>query len=132
MDSITVSTAVAALARGIVARSTTRSTMSALIIAPPGLFGRLYLFPLQADSGFEGRGGGRSEVPEVCDVRRCGAVLERGLRVEERRRPVADEHGLDDALPRPSSQCVGDRPVAGKGRQRARVKGAREAKVEKQ
>src|SRR5438874_3511331 len=36
IDSITVSTAVAALARGIFARSTTRSTMSALIMAPSG------------------------------------------------------------------------------------------------
>src|SRR5262245_46448053 len=95
MASMTVSTAVAAFARGIWARSTTRSTMSALIIGPPG-YPELYnLLFLQSDGRRQGGGRGAGELPGIGQVGRRGARASRALRQEERHRLVAHEHGLD-------------------------------------
>src|SRR6478672_10198995 len=93
MDSITVSTAVAALARGITSRSTTRSTMSALIMCPPGRWQSLYLFLLQPDSVCESGAGGVGEVPEVGQVVRRDCPRPRRGHEEERDRLFPDENG---------------------------------------
>src|SRR5262245_58721710 len=98
MASMTVSTAVAALARGIWARSTTRSTMSALIIGPPG-YPELYnLLFLQSDGRRQGRGCGSGELPGIGQVGRRGARAAGALRQKERHGFLAHQNRLDEAL----------------------------------
>src|SRR5262252_4182413 len=108
IDSITVSTAVAALARGISARPTTRSTMSALIIsAPPGPLGELYLSLFEADGRNErGRRGG-GELPHVRQIQ--GARSRPGeFGVEKGHCFVLDEDRLDQAFVRAAAERLHD------------------------
>src|SRR6266545_6310782 len=125
MDSMTVSTAVAALARGIAARSTTRSTMSALIISPPGRWKSLYLPLLQSDSVCKGRRGRIAKPADEGEVPR-GKRARRGRGgVEERDGPLSDEDRPDDTFARPTAQSGRQLVVSGKRRQRTNVEIAR-------
>src|SRR5438477_10017593 len=114
MDSMTVSTAVAALARGIAARPTTRSTMSALIIFfPPGSLGPLYLPLSQPDSVGEGPGrrvGKLAEEVQVLGRHRAG--LTDGHQ-EEGDWLFTDEDRLQGALAGPSPEGRRELVVAG-------------------
>src|SRR4029453_8487627 len=114
--SMTVSTAVAALALGIWARSTTRSTMSALITVPPRL-ARLYnLLFLQSDGGGQrGRGGAR-QLPDEGQVGRRGALRRSAFHVEKCHRLLTHQDRLDQALHRPAAQGLGQILVARQGR----------------
>src|SRR5262245_47455557 len=122
--SMTVSTAVAAFARGIWARSTTRSTMSALIIGPPG-YPELYnLLFLQSDGRRQGRRRGPCQLPGIGQVGRGGARTSGALRQEKRHGLIAHEDRLDQAFRRNSAQCPGQVGMPRQGRQRPQVEGA--------
>src|SRR5260221_13920642 len=127
---MTVSTAVAALARGIAARPTTRSTMSALIIFfPPGSCPPLYLPLSQPDSVGEGPGRRVGKLAEEVQVLgRHRPRLTDGHK-EERDRLFADEDRLHDALARPSPEGRCELVVAREKGQGAEVENSRQAGV---
>src|SRR5258706_7501189 len=130
IDSMTVSTAVAALARGIAARPTTRSTMSALIIFfPPGSCPPLYLPLSQPDSVGEGPGRRVGKLAEEVQVLgRHRPRLTDGHQ-EERNRLLADEDRLHDALAGPSPEGRRELVVAREKGQGAEVENSRQASV---
>src|SRR5262245_52848382 len=123
MASMTVSTAVAAFARGIWARSTTRSTMSALIIGPPGYAGLYNLLFLQSDGRCQGRGGGSGELPGIGQVGRRGTRAAGAFRQEECHRLIPHKHRLDEAFRRDSPE--GPRQIAVPSSEERRVGRAR-------
>src|SRR6266540_4266332 len=128
MDSMTVSTAVAALARGITARSTTRSTMSALIISPPGRWKSLYLPLLQSDSVRKSRRGRIAKPADVSEVP-LGKSARGGRGGEEECDGLfSNENRLDDPLVRPTTQSGRQLVVSGKRRQRTDVEIAGDAR----
>src|SRR5215831_10997904 len=122
MASMTVSTAVAALARGIWARSTTRSTMSALIMTflrgYPGLYNLLFL---QSDGGRESGRRGPRQLAQVGQVGRRGPLRARTFGIQKGDGLLPHPDGLDHAFGGPAPERRRQGVVAGKGRQGTEV-----------